>query len=426
MLVCGSLNDTPRDTSGENIPRASLASGPLNLLVGGYYQHANLNEDLNSTIQATASFLAGVHNDQLHVINDQRVNTYAAFGGIDYRLGGGLKLQGSVRYTKQDRDYQGCAADGGSGGFALAFTRISANFSAPPPTIIAPGACFTLDQVTFKPAGLLKRSLNEDNLSWRAGVSWEPSARTLFYINATKGYKAGGFPTLAAGFTSQLNPIVQESVQAYEAGFKLTLAAGRVQLNGAAFHYDYTNKQIQGYVQNPPFVNLPTLISVPKAVINGVEFSFAWQALPALRFSASGTYVDAHVSRSFITADPFATKVDINGQRLPGTPRVQGNMDAEYRFNLAGSMQPYVGAAVAYQSSSYAAFGENAEFVLPSRTLIDLRAGVEGDNGRWRIEAFGRNVTNRYYWINVVKQIDTVTRLTGMPVSYGLRLSYRY
>ena len=406
--------------------RAALERGPLNLLVGGYYQHAKLNEDLYSTIEATASLLAGAHNDQLHVINRQQVNTYAGFGGVDVRLGGGVKLQGSVRYTKQDRDYTGCAADGGSGGFALAFTRISAAASAPPHTIIAPGACFTLDQVTFKPAGLLNRSLNEDNLSWRAGISWEPDRRTLLYVNATKGYKAGGFPTLAAGFTSQLNPIVQESVQAYEAGFKLTLATGRVQLNAAAFHYDYTNKQIQGYVQNPPFVNLPTLISVPKSKIDGVEVTLAWQALPALRFSASGTYVDARVSQSFLTADPFATKININGERLPATPREQGNMDAEYRFNLDGRVQPYLGAAAAYQSSSFAAFGQNAEFRLPARTLIDLRAGVDGDNGRWRIEAFGRNVTNRYYWINVVKQIDTVTRLAGMPATYGVRVNYRY
>ena len=89
-------------------------------------------------------------------------------------------------------------------------------------------------------------------------------------------------------------------------------------------------------------------------------------------------------------------------------------------------MQPYAGASLAYQSRSYAAFGENSEFVLPQRALLDLRAGVERDGGSWRIEAFGRNVTNRYYWINVSRQIDTVVRLSALPATYGVRATFRY
>lgn len=405
--------------------RGSFDSGPLKLLLGGYYQYAKLNEDIDGNIESTGAFLAGNHNKLLHIINDQKIDTYAVFGGIDLDVGSGFKLQGSARYTTQDRRYQGCAADGGDGSFATSFSRISSQLSRSP-TVIAPGACFTLETSTNKPAGLIRRSLDQDNVSWRAGVSWEPNRRTLLYANATKGYKAGGFATLAAAFTSQLNPVVQESVQAYEAGFKLTLADGRLQFNGAAFHYDYTDKQIQGYVLNPPFANLPALINVPKAKIDGAEVGIVWQPLRAFRFSASGTYINARVTDDFTTNDPFATPININGEKLPATPRWQGNVDVEYRFNVGRRLQPYVGAALAYQSSSYAAFGRSPEFLLPSRALLDLRAGVERDDGRWRLEAFGRNVTNRYYWITVSHQIDTVTRLAGMPVTYGVRAAFRY
>jgi iron complex outermembrane receptor protein len=405
--------------------RASFDSGPLRLLLGGYYQYAKLNEDVYGDIESTGAFLAGNHNKLLHIINDQDIDTYAAFGGIDLELGHGLKLQGSARYTKQDRRYRGCAADGGDGSFARSFSRISSQLSGSP-TVIAPGECFTIDTVTNKPAGVVSRSLNQDNVSWRAGLSWEPNARTLLYVNATKGYKAGGFATLAAAFTNQLNPVVQESVQAYEAGFKLTFAGGRLQFNGAAFHYDYADKQIQGYVLNPPFQNLPALINVPKAKIDGVELSLLWQPLRAFRLSASGTYVDARVSGDFITNDPFATPVNIKGETLPATPRWQGNVDGEYRFNFDGRLNPYVGAALSYQSRSNAAFGQSPEFLLPRRALVDLRAGIERDDGRWRIEAFGRNVTNRYYWVTVSHQIDTVTRLAGMPATYGVRATFKY
>ena len=101
-------------------------------------------------------------------------------------------------------------------------------------------------------------------------------------------------------------------------------------------------------------------------------------------------------------------------------------MTGEYRFNLDGRWQPYVGAALALQSSSYAAFGELPEFRLPSRTLLDLRVGIQRQDGGWRIEVFGRNVTNQYYWTTVSHQIDTVTRLAGLPATYGVRATFRY
>ena len=405
--------------------RGSLDSGPLKLLAGGFYQYAKLYEDGIGHIESAGSLLAGNRNTDLQNINHQKVNTYAGFGGADYDLGSGVKLQGSVRYTKQERDYQGCSRDGGNGSFSISFSRVSSLFSGSP-TVIAPGACFTLDSVTFKPVGLINRSLNQKNVSWRAGISWEPNRQTLLYANATKGYKAGGFGTLPYAVTNQINPVVQESVQAYEAGFKLTLASGRMQLNGAAFHYDYKDKQIQGYVFNPPFPNLPALINVPKAKIDGAELSLTWQASPGLRVSASGTYINARVTQDFRTFDPFGVSVNINRQKLPATPKWQGNVDAEYRFNLDGSWQPYVGAALAYQSSSYSAFGENPEFILRDRALLDLRAGIEGGDGRWRFEAFGRNVTNQYYWVNVSHQNDVVSRLSGLPATYGIRATFRY
>jgi outer membrane receptor protein involved in Fe transport len=405
--------------------RASLESGPVKLLAGGYYQNANLDEDGYAQIGGTNSLIAGIHNTGGDYINHQKVDTYAAFGGIDVALGHGLKLQGSARYTDQDRSYRGCARDDGNGSFAAAFSRLSTALSGSP-TVIAPGECFTLDPATFKPAGLVSRSLDQDNVSWRVGLSWEPNQQTLFYANATKGFKAGGFATLPYAFTGQINPVVQESVLAYEAGLKLTLAAGRLQLNAAGFHYDYTNKQIQGYVLILPFGNLPALVNVPKSKVDGAELSLAWQALAALRITASGTYVDARVAGDFNTLDPFGASINIKGQQLPATPRWQGNIDAEYRFNLEGRWQPYAGAALACQSRSYSAFGENPEFVLPSRTLLDLRAGLERADGRWRIEAFGRNVTNRYYWLDVSHQIDAVTRLAGSPATYGARATFRY
>jgi len=61
---------------------------------------------------------------------------------------------------------------------------------------------------------------------------------------------------------------------------------------------------------------------------------------------------------------------------------------------------------------------------VPAYTLVDLRAGIEKD--AWRFQIWGHNVTNQYYWTGAEHVNDMLLRYTGMPVTYGFTLSYRY
>jgi outer membrane receptor protein involved in Fe transport len=58
--------------------------------------------------------------------------------------------------------------------------------------------------------------------------------------------------------------------------------------------------------------------------------------------------------------------------------------------------------------------------------VIDLRAGVTTADGRWTIAAYGRNVTNEYYWTNAYATQDVIVRNAARPVTYGLRVSARF
>jgi len=51
---------------------------------------------------------------------------------------------------------------------------------------------------------------------------------------------------------------------------------------------------------------------------------------------------------------------------------------------------------------------------------------VGAADGSWRFAIWGRNVTDEYYWNNVARAIDTVTRYAGMPTTYGVSLTFRY
>src|SRR3546814_13942280 len=82
-------------------------------------------------------------------------------------------------------------------------------------------------------------------------------------MTVAKGYKSVGYSIVPAIFASQIAPVTQESLLSYEAGFRASLLDRRVQLSGAAFYYDYRDKQLIGWA-NTAFGPLPQLVNISK------------------------------------------------------------------------------------------------------------------------------------------------------------------
>ena len=53
------------------------------------------------------------------------------------------------------------------------------------------------------------------------------------------------------------------------------------------------------------------------------------------------------------------------------------------------------------------------------------RAGVASSDGRWRLGLYGKNLTDEYYWNNVVSSSDAVARFAARPATYGVDFSFR-
>lgn len=71
---------------------------------------------------------------------------------------------------------------------------------------------------------------------------------------------AGG----SASYT-QYYPVKQEELLAYDVGSKMSLAQRTLQLNLAAYYYDYKDKQLIVSFIDPVFGVLPRLGNVPKS-----------------------------------------------------------------------------------------------------------------------------------------------------------------
>lgn len=406
-------------TFTQEVRLAGLAGDSVRWVVGGNYQRDRVL-DMTQPQTATSSFpFPGVE-----ARSSNRIRTYAGFGNVDWEVAPGVAVQGGIRYTDQHRNYAGCTYDLGDGGVSAIFGMI-ASARRGESVVIPAGACVTLG-TDFLPA-VYRDNLNEDNVSWKLGVNWKPNSSSLLYANVSRGYKNGTFVTSGATFSGQLFPATQESVLAYEAGFKIGLLDRTLQLNGAGFYYDYSDKQIRGRVLDPTFGLQNRLINLPSSRVLGAELQLTYAPTSAFTFNIAGTYIDSKILGTFNNFTALGRPADLGGERFPLTPKWQLTGDAQYDFDLDESTLLFIGAGATYQSATNAALGEEPLLRMKSYALVDIRAGIRDVDDKWRISAFARNLTNSYYLTNVVTPgPDTAMRYAGRGRSYGVMLGYNF
>ncbi len=270
----------------------------------------------------------------------------------------------------------------------------------------------------------------------------------------SRGYKAGSYPTAAGSDFRSYRPVTQESVTSYEAGFKATLLDRIVQLNGAAFYYDYKDKQIRGKLVDPVFDVLDILINVPKSRVLGAEAELTVRPTRGLVIGASLTYLDSEVKSDngdrFVGPTAYGNSCTVNGvpgpcdftgSELPFTPEFSYTLNVDYRHDLGGNAIT-VGAGVRGQSSSVSTLngrsiefrqlpndrnapGIDRPFVIPGYAVVDARAGYEFSEGRYKVMVWGKNIFNKYYVTNANHFLDTTVRFAGQPATYGVTLSIK-
>jgi outer membrane receptor protein involved in Fe transport len=384
------------------------------------FQHDELSDE--TVAYSFVPFHLLPYNYGNNISRDLSTST-AGFGNLNYHVLDTFNVTGGARFTQTNIHHSGCSeGDIPSDIDVGAITHTS----------IAPQGC-TMITSAFVPS-VFNQTLNQSNVSWRLGADWSPLDDTLLYANVSRGYKAGGFPTLSALFDRQWDPVVQESVLAYEGGVKSRFLQNRVELTAAVFYYDYTNKQVEGRTAVPIVGFLSSLVNIPKSAITGSEFGIKVKPLRDLVLSASVTYLDSVVTGNYIGSNPYvSTPLNLKGESLPNTPKWAARAGANYTISLGGKYSAYLGADALFEGHSDAFLG-NASAVaegfpsleIKSYSLLNLRIGLDTDDGHWHSELSGNNVTNRYYWTNVAVNADEVTRWAGLPITYGFTLAYRY
>jgi iron complex outermembrane receptor protein len=450
VSVAGVLNGSVKSFSQELRLNGRLFDNKLNWLIGGNFDRTKTFENnIFDGFFVSPSYLTGgsplsflpsppfgpFTNFRDAGTSDSK--TLSAFANLEFKLTDSLSVHGGIRYTSSRQKFTACAEVDDPGWrlfIANLQSQILGGVAVPP---VVKGQCTIFLPPTFA-LGQVNNKLNQHNIPWRIGADWKFTSDDLLYVSVSKGFKAGASPTLGGQNAIQFVPVVQEELLSYEAGIKAALFDRALQVQASVFHYDYTNKQVLGRIIDPTgiFGAIQALVNIPKSKEDGAELSVVLRPLGGLTLNGAATYLDSKVSRSFLNFASYATgpadQVDFKGEPFPFTPKWSLRYGAHYDWALNSHLAAFVGLEGSYQTKTTGAFGakraaaEGPPLDIKGYALVDASAGLESVDKHWRVELFGKNIFNKYYWTSVFYTNDTTVRVAGRPATYGIKIRYRY
>jgi iron complex outermembrane recepter protein len=430
--------------------RLSGKSDRMNWVVGGNYQSNTVNEhqtvftrDLSNSQNIGGSGFSTVEGPVNSATNTK---AKAGFASLDYQWTDKWSSVVGARYTDTKIGFTGCSLDTGTpipndpipgvtaslrGFVNLLYDELTGKVGANP---IAPGGCVTLDTLsrngqppTYLPTDS-PQTLDQHNVSWNVALDYKPIPTALLYARVAQGYKSGSFPTTGATSSEQFLPAKQESLLSYELGSKLTLLDHRLQLDTSAFYYDYKNKQLSNYVDDPVLGPLIAIVNVPKSRVYGAETAAAFVPVDRLTVRAAVTYINTKIQQ-FSGFDVNGNAANFAGQRFNLAPAWTGTFDADYRIPIRAKLTAYIGGGTTTQSKTSGVITaptfDTSPYDIKAYTTVDLQAGIESSSG-WTVGLWGKNVLNDYYWTNVNRNSDAIVRASAMPAMYGVRFGYKF
>ncbi|AIT80779.1 TonB-dependent receptor [Novosphingobium pentaromativorans US6-1] len=296
------------------------------------------------------------------------------------------------------------------GGARLTYDKSSAHLS----TVAVPDVYGPFGPV-LNPAGSAKT--DNTDFSWRIGAQYEFSPEVMVYATATRGYK-GPLALPVAGSTPRI--VAPETVRAYEAGIKSTLLDQRLLFNLTLFTQKFRNFQTSV---------LDTSLVPPQFVISnaggmrsrGVELSVSARPVPALTFTADGTFQDAKFTdfRAScyseyepiglpVTTDPDArgacytvpgtsdSYIQAAGDPLPNASRWNVSLSAAYDQDLGDELKFDAVARYVYRSAFYTN-GVDPNTRIGGYGIVNANIGLGAQDDSWRVGVFARNLFNTYY-----------------------------
>ena len=347
--------------------------------------------------------------DLLSAQYEQVTKSWGAYLHTETALNDSFNLIAGVRYSADDRSFNG----------------ISTNHD---------------DVYSFNDTiAELSDSSSESALTGKIGIDWQLHDDLLLYANVANSYKAGAYYGAAILDDASWAYVEPEKVLSYEMGFKATLFDASLQLNGALFSLDYTDRQslvtiivddFSNYLEFP--VADTTLVNVPESKTNGFELDLHWLPTDNLTVMAGVAYLDSEVTRAPTTADMRGIAAD---------PSVNASADGVNQLFVDALAAPLPAGASLSQAPEWSYNGllaydlPLADYNLRLQTSYtysdEMTAQLADDNAlsgpvhSWDAEATLSDMGERWEVSGWIKNIEDSSSETYAFSSFAGRSYYR-
>ncbi|MEO0607329.1 MAG: TonB-dependent receptor, partial [Pseudomonadota bacterium] len=274
-------------------------------------------------------------------------------------------------------------------------------------------------------------TFEDDELVYTLKGSFKLNSTTNIYGGFTHGFKSGGFNLDASAAGGGASPqFDSEKVDAWEVGLKTDFFDGRARVNIAAFIQEMEDFQVLEFTGT----QFQTF-NVGKAESKGVEFEGLAQLTDNFLANLGLTYADAAYPDDCTPLDPsdpdFARNpLTLCGQPLTNAPELVAILGGTYERDVFTNMNFFATGSVRYETERRTssqpveaitslqlanANGLQPGLVGPADTVaevmtliasapelpgdyqddntkVNLRIGLESEDGRWTVELWGNNI----------------------------------
>jgi outer membrane receptor protein involved in Fe transport len=348
----------------------------------------------------------------------QDSDAWALFADLGLRFLDTWTLRLGGRYTESKRDIN---AD-------LAIYSLT-------PDVNSPGAdpwSYAVPTTVTRTSSLATaQSRQDDEFTPAATLEWRPRPGHLYFLSWREGFKAGGFNAFLGGPIDQIG-FGPESVDYWEAGFKLDSPGGRWRFGSAAFSGDYENLQIQ---IADPASGANVVRSAGGARSRGIDLDGAliltthWDLGAAIHWldteytdftnafcypTPAQTIAEGCVRTGGAALPPEATLCqgqrgvicaqDLSGFPTSFAPEWSGSVTLRYRRMLeVGWLDKSLafGGELAWMTTDdfYTSVNGAPGSLQESYSKLDARVSVARSDNRWELALVGRNLGNTIYGV---------------------------
>ena len=342
----------------------------------------------------------------------RKFNSDSVFGGIEYDLTPHLTAKGGLRYNDDEGSYHAMH-------YAIHPYANYLNYLSPDP-LADPNSALI-------PADTINTRAHWSKLTWDAGLRYHFSGDRMVYLNGSTGYRQGTFGSPSGSSADQFSVLQPETNLAFEIGAKTSWLENTLQVNAAAFKYDYTDMQV--FVLQPIAAGSPLSIesNAGRATDRGGEIEV--KSLPAEGWLITGTvgYVHAIFTR-FDTVTSAGAPISLAGNRFPRQPQWTATALLQYRWPLANGVSLLLHTDWNYRGDYYVNADNLHNPYIPGRTIGNVRAAYTPKSNRWELALWARNVTDKHYPMGGYRLGFANSQIFyfGDPLTYGISASISF